>query len=232
MYRAFFEGEFEVGQVITLSSEDARHLSTVLRLKTGASVQIFNGVGGVGEACLEKVGKGTALARIESTHTVAANHKVSIVFGLSKAPAVDFIVRRCTELGVRSFQPLKTQNSQSWSSWNAERWRKMTIETSKQCQENNLPIVETPLSFEAWLEKRQPGVDVVVCDENKRDSEAELNSNFVEVVIGAEGGWSEQERVAFDGVGVHWLGLGVNRLRTETAALVGATLIKEGLGEL
>ena len=86
----------------------------------------------------------------------------------------------------------------------------------------------------AWLEGRQPGRGLAVCDETDRTGKgltAMAESNW-DLLIGAEGGWSDTELARLATCGARSVGLGQNRLRTETAALVGLVFLKQSLNEI
>jgi 16S rRNA (uracil1498-N3)-methyltransferase len=105
-------------------------------------------------------------------------------------------------------------------------------EVCKQCQELHFPEVAEPKTLACWLAERDASRALVLCDENARVGGAKLTHSGVDLLVGAEGGWSEEEVEQLRAAGATGLGLGRNRLRAETATLVALALVKQRLGEI
>lgn len=233
MHRVYVEGEYKVGDRKVIEDSEAHHVLKVLRLKEQDEVELFNGQGQRGRAEIVETSKKDFSVEIVSENKFPQVHHGCLAFALPKGQALDFIVHRCTELGVGEFQPLLTGNSLHPSSWNEERWQKVLIEVSKQCQSAYLPRFHEPKKISDWLRERDTSRILFFCDEEQREKkEAFLSGIKFDVLIGAEGGWSPSEREEILKKGAETLSLGANRLRAETAALVGMTLAKKLLGEL
>ncbi|NBX82962.1 RsmE family RNA methyltransferase, partial [bacterium] len=156
-----------------------------------------------------------------------------LVFGITKPIALESILKKCTELGIASFQPLVTDHSLHPGSWNADRWNKVIVEACKQSQELWFPALAEPLTFSNWLSQRNALHSLIVCDENERTpSLTHPLKTPVEILIGPEGGWSVLERERLKSLNGTSLGLGKNRLRADTACLVALALTKNAVGEL
>lgn len=183
-------------------------------------------------ARLTEVTKRAARAEILSVETATQNSKVSLAFALPKAPALDFIIRRVTEVGVTEFQPLETHHSLRRTAWNEDRWKKVVAEVGKQCQEPFFPRLLPPLALAEWLAKRDTSRTLLFCHEEIRAASPAAAGASCDLLVGAEGGWSAEETKAVFAAGAVSLGLGKNRLRAETAALIGVTLAKIRVGEL
>lgn len=230
--RFFVNLPFERDQTVELPSEESHHLSRVLRLTEGELIDLVDGKGHVATAEIVEITKRTSRARIVAIETVKEASRVQLVFALPKAPALEFILRRVTELGVAQFQPLETQHSLRHSSWNDERWKKIIAEVSKQCQETTFPTLLPPLPLSQWLTRRDPKRALLFCHEGLRKTENAASLEACDVLVGAEGGWSEEESKRIFAAGATALGLGKNRLRAETAALIAVALAKIKIGEL
>lgn len=222
------------GATLTLSSDESRHLATVLRMEAGETVLVADGKGGVAKATILTASpKGT---RVKVTELVPAGPppKVTVAFGLPKPPALEFILRRCAEVGVEALQPLTTDRSQRFNSWNSGRWEKILREVAKQCEAPFFPSLGEPMSLSDWYASRPAGRQLAVCDDTDRTGKglAAVKAQACDLLIGAEGGWSEKELLDLSGRGALSIGLGTLRLRTETAALVGLVFLKRALGEM
>lgn len=231
----FFCDHFTAHSTVTLSREDSHHLVRVLRIKRGEVVTIIDGKGNVATGTVSNPDpKGTEVEVGESSRTPAQS-SIVLGFGIPKGPAQDFIFRRATELGLLGFQAIGTEHSLKAQDFNEERWLRVIPEVAKQCEETVFPHVFPALNLEKTL-AQYPGKTVFFCDEAQRQSKPNQfdlpRATPKLLLIGPEGGWSTREREQILGHGVQILSLGINRLRAETACLVGLALLKERLGEI
>ncbi len=221
------------GSAQQLDPIQSHHLAKVLRLEVGRRILLVDGKGGLAEAILTEVKAKSVCAQIETvTHSVHRS-KLQLCFALPKGQALDFIFRRATELGLESFQPLQTQYSAPAKVWNPERWVSVVSEVSKQCEELYFPQVQVPQTLSAWLQTRDRTKPLLLCDEGARlEKNLQWQPGAVDLVVGAEGGFSREEVALIVEQGGTLVGLGRNRLRAETAALVAMVLVKKEIGEI
>lgn len=232
--RFLFPEILQPGQTADLSAEEAHHLVRVLRIEEGEHIALVDGHGSLIVAKVIEASKKRCRVQAVSLETGGQRSLVHLVFAVPKAPALEFILRRATEIGVASFQPLTTQHSLRPQSWNEDRWRKILVEVAKQCEELHFPEFLPPLSLADWLASRNPERKLVFCHESNRDAvlaAPDLNVEW-DVLVGAEGGWSPEETALILSRGALPFGLGRNRLRAETAALISVALLKQKVGEL
>lgn len=233
MSRFYTQDKILLNQTLTLSREESHHLSKVLRLKVGDEIQVIDGKGLLAQAKIVQDSAKGAVVNIEKVTEDKTTSSVSVVFGISKSNAIETLIRRTTEIGVKSFQPLLTQHSLHPDSWNEERWNKLIHEVCKQCEQLVFPILLPPLKLNDWLSSRDTSAEMVYSYENSRNDKLVLSSGkTVELVIGSEGGFSMAEIELLQKHNAKSLGLGKNKLRVETASLVALVLVKEKLGEI
>lgn len=234
MHRFFSSENFLVGSSVSLSKEESMHLARVLRVEEGEEVSLFDGAGKVARARVQVASASRSVVLIESVEETARKSRIHVVFAISKTQALDFIVHRTTEIGVASLTPIVTQHSLAKNYWNSERWQKVVTEVCKQCQAAYLPTLCAPLPFNDWLAQRDKARLLFFCDEEERSAKPTFlfQGAEVDLVVGAEGGWSHEERKRIAQESPAFLGLGTNRLRAETAALVAAVLAKKYIGEI
>jgi 16S rRNA (uracil1498-N3)-methyltransferase len=233
MNRFLLDETLVAGLEAELSDYEAHHFVKVLRGAEGEKVLLINGTGEVAEASVHSIQGKRVFVKVESVKAATTGRsRVHLCFGIPKSAAFDFVIHRATELGVASFQPLETQHSLHLHSWNEDRWKRVVAEVCKQCEEPFFPALLEPVSLSAWAEKRDLDNGIILCDENQRSSPPIQFETDVYLLIGPEGGWSEEERTWLKSLGALSLGLGKNRLRIETATLVATTLTKKMLGEL
>lgn len=222
------------GAEAMLSAEESHHLAKVVRIRDGDLIELVNGQGVVAKARVVDASPKRSRVEILSVKALPGQSRVHVCFSVPKAAAFDFIIHRCTELGVASFQPIITNYSLRLHSWNETRWQKVISEVCKQCEEPYFPRLHPPMSIEDWLGKRSRERTLVFCHENERETDEKFPGSPAgfDLLIGSEGGWAADESERLLAYGIIPMGLGKNRLRAEMAAVVGVTLLKQRLGEL
>jgi 16S rRNA (uracil1498-N3)-methyltransferase len=232
MHRAYCPDIPGNGEIIRLSPEESHHIVHVLRLAAGEAISLADGKGKVAQGRLTDTSARGCHVQIESQEFVPPPFKITVAFGIPKGPALEFIIRRCTEVGIARFQPLLTQHSLHVQNWNEARWQKIIVEVAKQCQSPWFPELRPPQKLKDWLTGREIGHTFFFCHEDRRAAEATIDPKKpVDLLVGAEGGWSREESEWIDSAGAVSLGLGRNRLRAETAALVATVQIKHEIDE-
>jgi 16S rRNA (uracil1498-N3)-methyltransferase len=222
-----------IGKTLILDEKESAHCCRVLRMSMGDKISVIDGKGTLAQASILEAHPRKTKVEIQSLSFTERLSKVSIAFGLVKPQSLELIFKKCTELGIRSFQPLITDHSLHPESWNSERWQSIVEEACKQCQELWFPEMKQPLSLKTWCSNRLKDSNLVLCDELLRKPKlTSFSSISTDVLVGPEGGWSDAERELFETLPIRKLGLGVNRLRSETACIVAVTLVKSYIGEL
>ena len=239
--RVFCAGMWHEGDRVALSREETYHATTVLRLKDGDPIGVFNGLGKAGLGTLRSTSAKRRSAFDVEIIAVTPPQNLSrwtLAFGWPKKAAVEFLVRRGTEIGVRAFWPLSTQWSERATDWPAggslvqhppiagHRLHKLAIEACKQCELDTVPEFWEPLSFEIWLERQKARhASLFYASEHKRfaplSDNSKLRGHEHLFLVGPPGGWSAQERAALEKSEFQAVGLGPLALRSETAAVVG-----------
>lgn len=234
MHRFYCPETFSSGGSVALSRDESSHLARVLRLEEGAEVQLFDGKGSVARAHVLIASGSKSVVKIESVEAAIHRPRIRLVFAISKSQALDFIIHRATEVGVAGLTPIVTKHSLEKKFFNKERWDKVAIEVCKQCQISFVPEIVEPQSLQSWLQNRNKSTTLLFCDEEKRDEKPPFlpAEGEIEILLGAEGGWSGDERKAVLEASAIPLSLGPARLRAETAALVAVVLAKKAIGEI
>jgi 16S rRNA (uracil1498-N3)-methyltransferase len=228
------------GARITLDGDQANYLRSVLRLKAGDAVLIFNGREGEWRATLAEAGRrGAALAVSEQTRAQTMAFDLHYLFAPLKHARLDFMVQKAVEMGAARLQPVLTRHTQV-SRINLERMRANAIEAAEQCGILTLPDIAEPLSLEAALAARDAARLLVFCDEAAEVTDpvaalASVGGNRpmpLAVLVGPEGGFSEDERAMLLRLpNVVQLALGPRILRADTAAVAALALVGAVLGD-
>jgi 16S rRNA (uracil1498-N3)-methyltransferase len=229
--RRFFVDTVRNGQA-ELSGEDARHLTRVLRVEPGERYEISDNRR-VYLAEIETARKDEVVFRIlEPVPPRPLPVRVALFSALIKFDRFEWIVEKATELGVESITPVETARGEKGLERGAanrlQRWRRIALEASQQCRRDRLPSIAEPASLTGVLE--QAATCRFALDEQSgrpplRFPAARGARDLVAVLAGPEGGWTEQEREAFEGAGWTPASLGPLVLRAETAAVAALAIV-------
>ena len=217
-----------VGAELELPEAATRHLARVLRLGPGAAICLFNGRGGEYAAQLTEVTKRTARARIEAfaPRECELPFEVVLAQAVSRTDRMDLTLQKAVELGATTIVPLTTARSAPLPAGErlarrVDHWRGIVASACEQCGRNRLPGVSEPTAFAHWLPDAPSGNRLMLDPEAGTPLHAvALTDAPVVLLVGAEGGLSDEELAAARHSGFIGVGLGPRVLRTETAALV------------
>lgn len=228
------------GGEVVVDGEDARHLSVVLRLSPG---ELFTAADGRGRVFLVRATRvSPALVRgevLEEREVPASLPQIHIYQGLIRRPRLEVAVEKLTELGVARI--VMVNCARSVVRLDGERRTRarshlagVARAAAKQSRRSTLPEVAGPLELEEALEDLD-GVSLFLHEaggERLSRILPEAVPSRVNLVIGPEGGFEGREIELMQGAGLvgAWLGPGV--MRSETAALVAATLVLHAYGVL
>jgi 16S rRNA (uracil1498-N3)-methyltransferase len=221
---------------ITVTGDDLRHIRTVLRKQPGDLLTLLDGQG------REYTVRITAVEKAEIETEIVEQRKrelpavrVTLGQGLPKSDKMDFIVQKATELGVSSLVPLITERTivkVKDEEKRKERWRKIAREAAMQSGRPDIPKVETIRPFGDYIRALDPGPLPLLLfpwEEGTLPIKHVLRqtpgAQNIVVLIGPEGGFSQAEADAAKEKGFHLVSLGLNILRTETAAVAVLSMI-------
>jgi len=240
---------------VQISGRELHHLANVLRLREGDEITVLDGVGGVYEVVIVSCGSDVAIGEIRARQQVQQSQvEVTLLVGLPKADKMDMIVQKATELGVHRIVPMICQHSvPRLSSERARRrvarWQQIAVEASKQSHRPFFPSVSHFLCFDEALEEyrsdlrliftvgvrravpkfddagRMPALPIIAPRRLKEVLEQNIRAKKVDILIGPEGGFAEDEVSRALATGAEPVSLGSNILRTETAAIAALTIV-------
>jgi len=225
--------------LVTLTSDEARHLREVLRLKTGDDVKEFDGTGREFRAVVSQARRESAElelgAEIQPPRPESPL-KLTLAVALLKGEKFDLVVQKGTELGVNRFIPLVTRyadirlRDESDASKRVTRWQRIALEAAKQCGRAVVPEINLPVSFEPLI--REEKGCFLFAERGGSDLSTDLRTNNFIAIVGSEGGWSDEELDQARTEGVPIVTLGGRVLRAETAAIATAVLLQHRYGDL
>ena len=232
----YIEGCGGVGLEVRLKPEDAKHAAQVLRMQRGEEFYAV-GEGGsrfLAELCEVSKEGCTALLR-EALPDNEAELRVTVYQGLPKADKLELVTQKLTELGAARLVPVKMERcvvklNDKDGQKKQERLQKIAREASKQCKRGGCLEVAAPQSWKQLRDQMAAHDLVLVPWEDARGfglkaaREAFPEAKDIGIVIGPEGGMSDNEVRALEELGAKQITLGPRILRTETAAIAAATM--------
>jgi 16S rRNA (uracil1498-N3)-methyltransferase len=217
-----------------LEGDEAKHLAQVLRIQSGATITVFDGLGNFAEARVLSVSKQRIDLMLELAESKSSPlPEITLAQAIPKGKNMDWIVQKAVELGVSKIQPLVTRNTiVSPGDEKAEKWRRTALEACKQCAQFTIPVIAEPISFDAWIKSPDPSELKIIASladnpKNFRETLAahpEIES--VTILIGPEGDFTQQETEAALAADFIPVTLGDLVLRVETATLFCLSAIR------
>ena len=218
--RLFVRQTLSEGVAIVLDANQANYLGNVLRLGVGAELLVFDGLSGEWLAHIADAGKKRmTLAVDRQTRESESIPDVWLAFAPVKRAQTDWLVEKSTELGVARLIPVMTQRTVT-ERVRLDRLESIAIEAAEQCGRTRVPQIVEPTSLKRLIEELDPARHLYFADEGGGEPVA---STFAEgpalILVGPEGGFTEEERQLVRGSGASAISLGPRILRAETAAL-------------
>jgi 16S rRNA (uracil1498-N3)-methyltransferase len=235
------------GSVVELPPDEARHLSRVLRLSVGASVQVFDGRGREFRGRVTLVERARVTVAVGEGVRAAAEPKVALtlVQAVPKGDGMDQIIRDAAMLGVTAVVPLVSDRAEVdagrlIASGRAARWQRVAVASVKQCGRAVVPVVHGPHTLEACFKAFNAGRRYLLAEPGLASADpvgvrsllSEPVPTAALLVVGPEGGWTAEEVSLATASGCVLLTLGPRTLRADAAAIVGITALQCVWGEL
>jgi 16S rRNA (uracil1498-N3)-methyltransferase len=239
--RVYVDASLAPGTQIALVGNAASHVTRVLRLRVGQVLTLFNGRGGEHAASIDKAHGGEVTVSVGEHAAIERESPfpVTLAQGISRGERMDLVVQKATELGVSRLVPLLTERSVvRLDAQQADRkfnhWRAVAIAACEQCGRNRLPDVALPTQFRDFLRQApEGGTRLLLSPEaTRRIEDVPRPERGATVLIGPEGGLSEEEQQDAQASGFTAVRLGPRILRTETAAIAAITLLQREFGDL
>ena len=218
----------EVQKSVFLAEENSHYVQNVLRLKTGDSIEVLDGVGNVRICTITSLSKKKVCVKQEK-HSFFPPEKsfTSLVVGvglLKKREKNELIVEKLTEIGVGTIAFLKTEKSER-NFFSEPRLKKITISAMLQSQQMHLPKIVFYNTFSEFFKKYSGMIAHCKTKSIPPISKIKLTHRNT-ILIGPEGDFSESEVHSALKNGFQEVTLGSTRLRTETASIFAASLMK------
>ena len=242
--RIYFPGSLGKGEECDLGGKNLRYVKSVLRMKKGEHLILFDGAGWEYETAIKDLSAdGISVEVLEKKRIQDEAPKIALFQALPKANKMDSIVRKATELGASRIFPFQSARSvprltADKARARVSRWRSIATDAARQCGRADIPEVNDVLSFDEMLATAEGGALKIIFweEESERGTKEVLRDKSCEgakdisVIVGPEGGFSREEVERAVKKGFISVSLGENILKVETAAVTILSIIQYELG--
>ena len=231
---------------IIVGGDEHHHLARVLRARPGDEITLFDGAGAEVRARVVRVGRTETELAADETLSQAVDDAAAdvppagaplvLLTAVPRGGRMDFLVQKCSELGVARIVPVITARSVARPEPDRRaRWEKIAREAARQCGRADVPAVDPPTALAAVL--AAPALPARRLMLSPGPGGQSLRATLPEraptaILIGPEGGLSDAETEAARAAGFVSVSLGPLILRVETAAVVAVALAAEAFGAL
>jgi 16S rRNA (uracil1498-N3)-methyltransferase len=243
--RVYVDAALASGSMVELPAATAAHLAKVLRARSGDPLVLFSGDGREFAGSVENVRGARVTAAVGNGAAIDRESPLAItlVQCVPRGDRMDFIVQKATELGVTHIVPVLSQRSvvrldAAQAESKAAHWRAVVINACEQCGRNRLPsvAVAAPLLNYLGSDTSQgaaaPPLRLLLEPAEQSAAPPKTLPAAVEIAIGPEGGFADDELEALRLAGFLRVRLGPRVLRTETAALAALTWLQTRFGDM
>ena len=236
MLTLFFSDQISTGQRQVLENDEAHHAIKVLRLNTGEVIKISDGVGNwVSGPIVEIAKKELFISITERGEIQAAKPELVLVQAITKSDRNKEMLELAVEAGVDRIIPWQSERSISkWQSDSEQKWQVGIKQSCKQARQVKLPQLMQVMSTTEVIKSISEGGFGIVFHEEASTKFSDLtipnSQSSVYLVIGPEGGISEQELLSFQNIGSKVVRLGDTVLRSAHAGFAALSAVQTKLG--
>mgnify|MGYP006271780453 CR=1 FL=1 len=238
--RIYIKDILTSGQELNLEGERAHYLKTVLRVKKGYQVTLFNGSGLDFSATVLALGRDSVTFELGASSIISKESALHthLALGITRGEKMDFTIQKAVELGVSKITPLLTKNAvvrldHERRDIKKGHWERVMISACEQSGRSKLPIIEEPTEFSGWIAE-QSGLKLLL-DPLAQSGFGNIKPQQDQGVLfltGPEGGLAPEERDWGVESGFIPVKVGPRTLRAETAGLVAVASAQLLWGDL
>ena len=236
--RLYVDAPLSAGGEVSLSKDQSHYLTSVMRMKDGDALALFNGEDGEWRAEIELISKKKAVVHPkEQTRIQSIMPDIWLAFAPIKHGRIDFLAQKATELGVSGLLPVRTKHT-IVSRVNEERLYANAVEAAEQSERIDVPKVAEYQTLDELISRWDENRPLLFGDETMSADAVHIVLQRLTpraalgVLIGPEGGFSEEELAMLRALPYsHGITLGPRVLRADTAALAALTAVQLTLGD-
>jgi 16S rRNA (uracil1498-N3)-methyltransferase len=243
----FFAPSLDPGdETVALPRDEAEHLTRVLRLGVGDTVAVFDGRGREFLARVSSAARPEVRLQLLSRVEPAAETGVALTLAQAvlKADKMDDVIRDAVMLGVSAIQPLVTRRAETtvaalMKGARVERWRRVALASVKQSRRAVVPEIRLPLTIETLLDEPAPALRLMLVEPGAPADVESLSAIQQEpapadamLLVGPEGGWTEEECASARASGMRLVTLGRRTLRADAVPVAAISVLQFLWGDL
>lgn len=238
--RIYQPGTYHTGQLLDLSTGASQHVGVVLRMQVGEQLTLFCGDNHEFEATIEAVKKKQVSVLVGAMKEKNRESPLSIHLAqaISKGERMDLVMQKAVELGVTSIRPIITERcvvklDKERMEKRLHQWQSIVIAACEQSGRNTVPAVHQQVNLEEYLREIPGELKLILHPGSKKNwRDLILDPSSIALLVGPEGGFSDQEVQLVSQYGFQPLSLGPRILRTETAAITALSVLQAVGGDL
>ncbi|MEJ2059372.1 MAG: 16S rRNA (uracil(1498)-N(3))-methyltransferase [Gammaproteobacteria bacterium] len=237
--RVYLPLPLQSGSIVQLDERGHRHLTQVLRKRAGDEVTLFNGDGHDYTARVTESSRRETCVEVLASAPAAAESPLALTLcpAIAKTDPMAYALQKAVELGVHAIQPLYTERSQPLMQGDRLRkrmqhWEGILISACEQCGRARIPELFEPLALHDWLARTDADCKPAALAPGSTTRLKELQSSPSHLLVGPEGGFSDQEIETLTRSGCQPVSLGPRILRTETAGVAALAVLQGLFGDL
>ena len=223
---------------LALEEGPANHLARVLRARVGDNVVLFNGDGCDWQCTVTDIGKRHVTVHIDGGEHVSRESPLNTHLGLclSKGERFDWAVQKATELGVARITPLLSERVDvklpaDRLDKKQRHWQQIAISACEQCGRAVVPEVSPAIGLDTWVGWVEADLKLVLHHHQRAGLPSERPAS-VALLVGPEGGLSDNEVLSAQHAGFQRLCMGPRVMRTETAPVAALAILGARWGDL
>ncbi len=224
---------------VELEAGPAHYIARVLRMRVGSPLVLFDGSGGQYPATVEALGRNSVVVITGEHEQQECESGLALQLGIavSRGERMDWVVQKATELGVSAIAPLLSERTEVRLTGEREQkkrrhWQQVATSACEQCGRNRIPAIYPVQPLAGWLGSVEADAKLVMVPGAGCGGQLPAAPGSVALLVGPEGGLSEEEIAAAGSAGFHSLQLGPRVLRTETAPLAAIAILQARWGDM
>jgi len=240
--RIYINQSLHEGGEVLLPEQAGEHVARVLRLERGHPLILFNGDGREYDATLASLARRAVTAAIHGAREVSreAPLRLTLAQGIARGEKMDWILQKATELGVARIVPVVTERTEvkldeERAGRRLAHWNSVIAGACEQSGRNTLPALDAPVRLDRWLGALDDTTTqrlALLPDGDTTPRELEPLDAGAIIVVGPEGGLSDNDCALLRQTGFRALRLGPRILRTETAGIAALAALQALHGDL
>ncbi len=209
-----------------LSAEESHHLRDVLRVDVGDTVELFDARGRVARGTIAVLAP-TVIVTVEAIAERAGGRRITVASAVPKGDRADWMIEKLSEIGVSEFVPLRSARSvvHPEGAGKLDRWRRIAVEAAKQSHRAGVLSIQPLATLDGLLKTTDPTTAIYFSTTATTPLRSTLDTRHSTLLVGPEGGWTDDEEAVMRAAGLTSASLGPTILRIETAAVLSAGLL-------